>query len=243
MANGIVKHDYNNTPIRQRTSDDYVCLTDLAQSEGRRVGDFLDLPRTQEYISALAKDLSLLPENLVIKGRGRNGSTYGHPELAMKMAQWVSIPCEIWANRTLVRVVKEQSQSQQTQLPPADIRIVSLLGSLKDLGVDLDNPRFNQHIQDFVLNKILGVAPSLEGDKEQWAGVAEVAEEMGYPIALVTRHRSPLGKFVAAFDLTRKSEKRFCNGQNRSINLYLVCDELKNAIAEFMDAKVLSTAI
>jgi len=243
MANGIVKHDYNGTPIRQKLSDDYVCLTDMAKVEGRRVGDYLDLPETRRYISALAKDLSLLPEDLVVKKEGRNGGSYAHPEIAIDCAQWVSVEFRVWANRTLVRAVKDQSQSQQAQLPPADIRIVSLLGSLKDLGVDLDNPRFNQHIQDFVLNKILGVAPSLDEAKEQWAGVAEVAEEMGYPIALITRHRSPLGKFVAAFDLTRKSEKRFCNGQNRSINLYLVCDELKSAIAEFMDAKVLSTAI
>lgn len=57
----------------------------------------------------------------------------------------------------------------------------------------------------------------------------------------MTKHRSQLGKFVATFDLERKQEKRLCNGTHREINLYLDCDDLRSAIAEFMDAKVLAS--
>jgi KilA-N domain len=241
MATSIVKHEYNGVAIRQRVSDDYVCLTDMTKAEGRRVGDFLDLPRTQEFINALAVDLEQLPENLVVKKEGRNGGTYGHPVIAMKLAQWVSISFELWANKTLVRVVKEEA-SPKIELPPADVRVTNLIGALDRLGVDLENPRFNQELQDFTLDLLLGKSRQSNEPQEEWAGVAEVAEEMGYAIALVTKHRIGLGKYVAAFDLNRKSEKRLCNGTQRSINLYLVCAELKEVISEYMDAKVLCEA-
>lgn len=102
----FIKHCYNGHQVRQRISDDYVNLTDLAKSEGRRVGDYLALPDTKAYIQALASDLGVLPENLVTTKKGSKAGTYAHPEIAMDCAQWVSMPCRIWANRTLVQVVK-----------------------------------------------------------------------------------------------------------------------------------------
>ena len=71
------------------------------KAEGRRVGDYLDLPTTKAYIAALASDVRLLPDSLVVKKEGRYGGTFAHPEIAIDCAQWISIPFRIWANRTL----------------------------------------------------------------------------------------------------------------------------------------------
>ena len=71
MANSIVKHDWNGHQVRQRSADGYVNLTDMCKAEGRRVGDYLDLPTTKAYIAALASDVRLLPDSLVVKKEGR----------------------------------------------------------------------------------------------------------------------------------------------------------------------------
>lgn len=244
MTDSILKHDFNGHLIRQRPNDDYVCLTDMAKVEGRRVGDFLDLPRTKQFVQALADKLGVLPEGLVIKARGSRGNTFGHPQIAMKLAQWVSIQFELWATEVLVRVVNQEAQEKahkepQEQLPPADVRIDRFVGNLTKLGIDISNPRFNQELQDFVLDKIIGGDRALPESKENWAGVSEIAEDMGYQASLVLRHRSKLGTHVATFDgLQRRKEKRLCYGTKRDINIYLDCKEVRASIAEFMDAKV-----
>ena len=243
MANKIVQHDFNGNPIRQRVSDDYVSLTDMAKAEGRRVGDFLDLPRTKEFIAALAIDLDVLPEKLVRSVKGSRDGTFAHPQIAMKFAQWVSIAFELWATKSLVNIVKEQAQPQPetVTLPPADVRITNFVGALEKLGIDLDNPRFSQELKDFTMDIVLGKNKTLPSSNEVWAGVAEIAERMGYAIALVTKHRSQLGKWVALCDgLARRTEKRLCNGTSRDINLYLDCEDLRSSVSEFMDAKVLA---
>ena len=244
MTSEIVKHDFNGNPIRQRVSDDYVSLTDMAKSDGKLIADYLRLESTKAYVQALSETMGIPVVSLIVSKTGRNGVTFAHPEIAMDCAQWVSIPLRIWANRTLVRVVKEGMSNQtQEHLPPADIRIDRFVGNLEKLGIDISNPRFNQELQDFALDKILGSNRALPESKETWAGVAEIAEEMGYQVSLVTRHRSQLGIYVATCGgLQRRKEKRLCNGTQRDINLYLDCDDLRASISEFMDAKVLAAS-
>lgn len=80
-----------------------------------------------------------------------------------------------------------------------------------------------------------------EAKEEIWLGVSERAEQLGYAVDLVTKNRSQLGKYVAACGLQMVKENRLCNGTQRPINLYLLCDKLDRAITEFMDAKVLAS--
>lgn len=131
------------------------------------------------------------------------------------------------------------------QLPPADMRLDSLVGNLKFLDVDVSNPRFKQGLQDLALN-ILGVTqPQLPGTGDRWLGVAEKAEEMGYSVSLVTRYRSALGLWVSKHielqGLERKKEKRLCGGTQREIFLYRDGEALEELIKEYMDAKVLKS--
>ena len=130
---------------------------------------------------------------------------------------------------------------QQPQLLPAEVRVVNYINTLERLGCDISNPRFNQVLQDFALNAVLGSSLTTKDIQPVYLGVVERAEELGYPIALVTKFRSSLGKFVKMFDLEHTQEKRLCNGTMRDINLYQVTEELDNAIKEFMDAKVLAS--
>ena len=90
MAESIVKHEYNGFPIRQRISDEYVCLTDMAKVEGKLIADYLRLESTKAYIEALSETMGIPIKSLVVAKGGRNGSTYAHPEIAMDCAQWIS---------------------------------------------------------------------------------------------------------------------------------------------------------
>lgn len=136
---------------------------------------------------------------------------------------------------------KYEATPEPVALPPADIRIVEFHKALTGFDIDISNPRYKQAIQDQVLNKILG-QPTLPESTERWLGVIEKAEEMGYPIDIVTRFRSALGRFVKSHNLDCRSESRLCNGTQRPINLYRDCAELSEAIAEYMDAKILKVS-
>ena len=122
------------------------------------------------------------------------------------------------------------------QLPPADVRVSNLINALKTIGFDMENPRFNQGIKD-ITGDILGLGQSAlkPATGEMWCGVAERAEQLGHPVGEVSRKRSQLGKWVARADLSKKQESRLCNGTQRSVNLYLVGDELDSCINSFFN--------
>lgn len=111
MASKIIKHDWNGHSISQKIDDGFVNLTDMCKAEGRRVGDYLDLPSTKVYIVALAEHLGLLPENLVVRKEGRGGGTFAHPDIAIDCAQWINISFRIWANTTLRQVIEASAIS------------------------------------------------------------------------------------------------------------------------------------
>lgn len=60
--------------------------------------------------------------------------------------------------RTWMQQVKGWVPQTEKKLPPADVRVTNLVGALKDLGFELDNPRFNQGLKDLT-GDILGLTP------------------------------------------------------------------------------------
>lgn len=126
-------------------------------------------------------------------------------------------------------------------LPPAHIQVTQLIGALERVGIELDNPRWSQGLKDLTLD-ILGVSqnrlPTADPNTPKWCGVAERAEQLGYPVALVTKYRSQLGKWVKASGFIPKQEVRLCNGTERPINLYLMCNELDMCIKEYLEVKL-----
>jgi len=89
--------------------------------------------------------------------------------------------------------------------------------------------RFKEFLQDVGLN-ISGVGQSPSDTSNVWVGVAERAEQLGYPTELVTKHRALLGKWIAKHKLTSRCDKRL------SINIYLLTDALDDCITEYLDA-------
>lgn len=137
------------------------------------------------------------------------------------------------------KIKSEQPHENHLELPPTDVRIHNLFTALKGFDIDIENPRYKQAIQDLVLDKIVGYKPLALSSSETWCGVAERAEQLGFPVCLVTRHRSSLGKYVKAHstDLQVKQEKRLCNGTQRLTYLYKVSETLDNLIREYLSGK------
>lgn len=188
--------------------------------------------------------VALIPESLIAQWIVKD-----NPDLATKMLQagvrvYLHTIAGFKVSSTAIAPQTSQPQPQpQPQLPPVDIRVTNLVAALTSVDIDVKNPRWSQGLKDLVID-ILGISqhrlPQSE-DVVKWVGVAERAEELGYPVALVVKYRSQLGKFVKASGLMHREEKRLCNGTERTINLYQVCEELDCAISEYLDAKILTT--
>jgi hypothetical protein len=160
------------------------------------------------------------------------------PELAEKMG---TVGATVYLHQLAgYKVKSEPIEQPKPELPPSDIRVVQIVSTLEKIGLELNNPRFNQALKDLACD-ILGLNQNQlpAKDKEIWCGVAERAEQLGYPVAAVTKFRSTLGKFVKSRGLTFKVEKRICNGTEREINLYQVCQSLDESIHAYMKTKYL----
>ena len=114
----IIKHQFQDYAIGQRSKDSYVNLTQMCATAGKQVNDYLRLDSTKEYMNALSGvtgipvvvDSATVPALVNRTSKG----TWAHPEVAIDCAQWVSVDLRIWANRTLVQFIAAQ------QLPPAE---------------------------------------------------------------------------------------------------------------------------
>lgn len=159
-----------------------------------------------------------------------------------KLIRKYFLECERIAKKAIVKPKPEPTPTPPMQLPPGDIRLDNLLKNLDRLGVDIKNPRINQDLQDWAMDALRteGTAtnstqPTLPApDTQKWYGVAERAEQLGYPVALVVKHRSQLGRFVAQHVGGGRKEDRLCNGTQRPINLYPASSELDAAIAAYL---------
>ena len=240
---------WNNRTIRQR-EDGYICLTDMAQACDKRVSNWERLDSTQEYLEALRlRDYSDVSNDVIqvnVGGNSETTGTWGHRKVALRFAQWLSpdfaIQVDEWVEELLL-TGKVELQPEPPKLPPTSYErataVNSLAASIQVFGIEIENPRLKQGLQDLVID-MLGIGQSLPGTSEVWLGVAERAEQLGYPVGLVAKHRSQLGKWTAKHDLTCKREKRLCNGTQREVNVYLQTVELDECIKEYLDVKMLS---
>ena len=87
-----------NPIVQMRKSDGFCNLTFMAKQAGKKTNDYMRMSSTKTFIEELKSNMEN-PENLtagnhVVKilevKEGRYGGTWGHPQLAINMAQWCS---------------------------------------------------------------------------------------------------------------------------------------------------------
>lgn len=103
----LVKVDYQGLAVAF-TEEAWFNATAVAEKFGKRVNDFLVLPTTKEYMTAL--DLEAI-QNTGKSGiwfkakRGKNGGTWLHPDLAVQFARWLDVRFSIWCDRQIRQIL------------------------------------------------------------------------------------------------------------------------------------------
>ena len=125
----IVPRSFNGIDIGQRTRDGYINATAMCKATNKLLADYLRLSSTKSYLEGLSVDMGIPISVLVqIQKGGKSGDqgTWVHPEIAVDIGQWCSVPMRIAVNRW---VVDWMSSGRN---PLADIDRVGLRASLKD---------------------------------------------------------------------------------------------------------------
>jgi hypothetical protein len=82
----------------------YVNATQMARANRKLLSDYIRLKSTKDYLQALGNDMGIPISSLIIEieGDGKEQGTWVHPEIAIDLAQWVSVSFRIWANMVSV---------------------------------------------------------------------------------------------------------------------------------------------
>lgn len=121
-----IPHLFNNKVISQTKEDTKIGLnlipkgycnaTEMCKANNKkRWNDYKRLKSTQEYWKALERSTGILVDLLVIEnessGPNDERGTWVHPDIAMDLAQWISVEFRIWANRTLRAVLNNEYEA------------------------------------------------------------------------------------------------------------------------------------
>ena len=103
--------NYNGQNISQR-GDGFINLTQMCKANDAILGKWIQLKDTRQYIDELQ---SQYPESRVVQTRqGAQDGTWGHPNVARKLAAWISPAFSIWCDIhmfNLMSPVKTNSSS------------------------------------------------------------------------------------------------------------------------------------
>lgn len=109
--NALVLATYNGKQVTF-TDDGWFDATAVAELHGKRVGDFLDLTSTKEYMAALDQ---LTATNTGKTGiwkrtkRGHAGGTWLHPKLGIRFAQWLDAKFAVWCDNQIEELLHGKS--------------------------------------------------------------------------------------------------------------------------------------
>lgn len=97
----IIKAEFDGQAI-QFNDAGFFNATAAADKFGKRAGDWLNLPSTNEYVARLNTRLS---GDLILTKRGRSGGTWLHPKLAVIFARWLDIDFAIWCDEQIDKII------------------------------------------------------------------------------------------------------------------------------------------
>lgn len=107
MTKSIIQHQDGDLFMRQRVQDGYINLNDIAKSNDKRLDKWLANKSTQDLFSEFEKQQLNTPNlgqlnQAILTQRGREGSTWAHPQIAIQFAQWCSPAFALWCSRIII---------------------------------------------------------------------------------------------------------------------------------------------
>lgn len=123
-------------------NDGFLNATAIAAHFGKVPKDYLKTEQTQQYISALAENLSkgkkiLLEENHIVRVKkgGNQSGTWLHPKLAIHFARWLDPRFAVWCDDQIEQILSSSLKAKTTADDRTPLRqAVSALVGLR--GVD-----------------------------------------------------------------------------------------------------------
>lgn len=133
----IIVHESNGLHVSQRSEDGYINLTELCKAGGKRFNNWYQLATTKDFLEELSLDTGIPVSQLIEVRKGGLASeqhTWGHPEVAVDCARWVSVRFRIQVNRWVIKWMMTGVSPLQTKRSfPVDEIIDQLAITLKQL--------------------------------------------------------------------------------------------------------------
>ncbi len=110
----LISSSYNNFAISRRESDGWVNLTQMCKANGVKFNDFLRLKSTKAYISSMAADTGKPVSEIIQVKKGGDPKlqgSWGDPEIAILLAQWISPEFHRWCNAHIFVLMSDGSTS------------------------------------------------------------------------------------------------------------------------------------
>jgi KilA-N domain len=85
---------HNDTTIRINPVTQYVCVTELCQSNNKKFYDWYRLKDTQAFLESVSSVAGIPATDLLIVGTG-NTETWAHPQVAIDIAAWCSVEMRV----------------------------------------------------------------------------------------------------------------------------------------------------
>ena len=121
---------FRDHQISQRT-DGFVNLTQMAKANAVRLNKYFESVETRKYLKAAQESIrhescqqkSYCPDSgqqeiTQVTGVGRNKQTWGHPLVALHLAQWISPEFHVWCNRHIKTLIETGETKVSTTTEP-----------------------------------------------------------------------------------------------------------------------------
>ena len=168
MSTALIEQSFDNTIIYFQ-SDAYINATKAARHFNKKVGDYLRLERTQEYINELSVAGNPVTDKnqLVIKRQGGSPEEQGtwlHPKLTIDFARWLSAKFAVWCDLQIENIlhpsvtsIKQKPEPKTKKALPGGLTL-EMQDEIKTLiteRVENELPKekwcfFSQNLESFV---------------------------------------------------------------------------------------------
>ncbi len=109
----------NNCIIFSRNEDNYINATQLCQAGNKQFNEWFQLNTTEQLINEVANESDISTLQLVIKMENDNQSSWIHPDLAVNLAQWISLKFYLQVSkwiRSLFTNIKNISEDHDKEI-------------------------------------------------------------------------------------------------------------------------------
>jgi hypothetical protein len=160
----IQNFDYNGQLI-QRRADGFVNLTQMCQANGKLLGNWNNLKSTKSYLEAVSSDIGITISELLVIKKGNSAEftqgTWGHPLIALHLAQWISPSFHVWCNAHIFNLMASGSTSIEIN-PVEEMKLKLELAKLENdkVQAELKLLQLRQYVAtalpELVQQKVLG---------------------------------------------------------------------------------------